>query len=95
MESPDFPARAEGSEARAVQNEVFDVVSFPRKRESRAPARAAKSGCPLSRHDTDVSEQCPHFERLGRAVVEGEQGVRHGRKPASIAARLRRPVRSC
>src|SRR3984957_11532745 len=25
------------------------VVSCPRKRESRAPARAAKSGCPLSR----------------------------------------------
>jgi hypothetical protein len=27
----------------------FNLVSFPRKRESRAPARAAKSGCPLSR----------------------------------------------
>ena len=27
----------------------FKVVSFPRKRESRAPVRAAKSGCPLSR----------------------------------------------
>jgi hypothetical protein len=27
----------------------FNLVSFPRKRESRAAARAAKSGCPLSR----------------------------------------------
>src|SRR5580658_7813231 len=38
--------------------------SFPRKRESRAPARAAKSGCPLSR--ACVSESSPYFERLTR-----------------------------
>ena len=41
----------------------FSVLSFPRKRESRAPARAAKSGCPLSRASTDVSV-IPPFERL-------------------------------
>jgi hypothetical protein len=43
----------------------FSVVSFPRKRESRAPARAAKSGCPLVRISARISAWCPF--RHGRA----------------------------
>ena len=41
-------SRATGR-ARRSKMRSFNVVSFPRKRESRAPARAAKSGCPLTR----------------------------------------------
>ena len=43
------PLRRGTSRARRFKMRSFNVVSFPRKRESRAPARAAKSGCPLSR----------------------------------------------
>jgi hypothetical protein len=51
--TPDFQkqnlANFEVRSADALSDQAASVVSFPHKRESRAPARAAKSGCPLSR----------------------------------------------
>src|SRR5277367_2423799 len=44
----------------------FNVVSFPRKRESRARHARPSLDARFRGHDTDVSESSPHFERLTR-----------------------------
>src|SRR5271155_3132914 len=50
----------------------FNVVSFPRKRESRARHARPSLDARFRGHDTDVSESSPHFERLTRlAACEG------------------------